>query len=228
MSRRLILLGCVVSAAWLWAADQGWAQMFGSRTLGRTLVGRPNSGGSDADTGTLTGSERFLRGNRQRTQFVGADTADLPRFVGSVQSRTMGEVQSAMTGFRVEQGTNVNLTAAAGGLRRTNIERPRLTVGFEATGRSSEAIRQTLEQQLARSPSLASIGPVEVLVEGQTAILRGTVVSAQDAELAALVVGFEPGIDQVRNELTIAPPGQIWAPGTPPRPRRPEPANLGP
>ena len=45
---------------------------------------------------------------------------------------------------------------------------------------------------------------IEVSVAGRTAILRGEVTSASERDLAELVVGFEPGISNVKNELAVA------------------------
>jgi hypothetical protein len=44
---------------------------------------------------------------------------------------------------------------------------------------------------------------VQVLLAGDTAILRGTVASQRIAELVINVLSFEPGIDRVDNQLTV-------------------------
>lgn len=84
-------------AAWcvvLWGASataygQTGGGMFGSRNMGssvsagsRTMSGGSNPGGAGSTTqsqqgvGSITGSERFVRDNRQAGAFVGADGAD--------------------------------------------------------------------------------------------------------------------------------------------------------
>jgi hypothetical protein len=53
------------------------------------------------------------------------------------------------------------------------------------------------------------MGSVNIEMEGQTAVLRGQVATAQDREqdraLVARMLLLEPGISDVRNELTFAP-----------------------
>lgn len=189
-------------AGWLMVAGHADAQMFGSRTLGQTLS-RRSSPAAAAAVGTLTGGERFVRSNRRRTDFVGSDALELARFIGRVQGLTRGPVQSTMTGFRVEQAPNANRAAPPAALRRAPVYAPRLELAEPVSGPAPETVGRRLESQLARSPALALFGPVEVWVEGGTAILRGEAASARDAELAALVVAMEPGVERVQNELII-------------------------
>jgi hypothetical protein len=188
-------------AGWLMVAAHADAQMFGSRTLGQTLSRRPSP--AAAAVGTLTGGERFVRSNRRRTDFVGSDALELARFVGRIRGLTRGAAQSSMTGFRVEQAPDANRTAPPAALRRAPVYAPRLELAESFSGPAPETVRRRLENQLARSPGLALYGPVEVWVEGGTAILRGEAASARDAEMAALVVAMEPGVERVQNELII-------------------------
>jgi hypothetical protein len=44
---------------------------------------------------------------------------------------------------------------------------------------------------------------VSVVFEGGYAVLRGEVSSNREAELIETMLGFEPGVDRVRNELVV-------------------------
>jgi len=199
--RRLVVVAIgLVGAVGPWAVEDATAQLFGQRPLGRTLSRRV--GARAGAGGTLTGRERFIRGNRSRTDFVGTDARDERPFVGRMQGHTRGAIRSGTTGFHLQEGPDVNRSAPRATGPRMPVYPPRLRLGFNLPSerqRSHEATRQ-LDQSLA----LASLGRIEVSVEGETAILRGEVASEHDAELAELVVRFEPGISDVRNALTIA------------------------
>jgi hypothetical protein len=197
---RVVILGLAGMALWI---EPAAAQMFGSRRLGGTLGRRPAPG--DATGGTLTGVERFIRANRRRTDFVGPDTFEQQFFVGGVGGRVSGPVRSAVEGLRIERGPAGAQSAPSGAARPTGISAPRLQVAFPVTETRAEDLQARLTEQLERSPSLGEGGTIEVLVSGRTAILRGEVVSEQDAVLAELLVGMEPGISEVRNELRWTP-----------------------
>ena len=56
-------------------------------------------------------------------------------------------------------------------------------------------IRERVEQ--------VSGGNVNVVMSGNTAILRGTVNSVRTSELLTQLLSFEPGINGVKNELVV-------------------------
>jgi len=93
-------------------------------------------------------------------------------------------------------------------------------------GRAS-AISAKLSNELSSSPTIGAYGPVTVQLYGKTALLRGTVASEHDRDLAAELAMLEPGVDQVRNELRVASvltPPQGSVPSAPaPNPLAPAP-----
>jgi hypothetical protein len=208
MLYRAILLLLPLAAVSL-ASESASAQMFGSRNLGNPLAKRANPG---TDTGTIRGNERFIRGNRGRNDFVGSDVRDLAGFVGSQLATTTlapppppGQVDLESAASRI----NRPLT------RRTRnvLYSPRLTVGFDYTPAPNADLAARLKEHLDLTPTVSQAGELSVSVEGSTAILTGTVSSAHDRELAELLVRFEPGVEDVRNEVVVAPRS------TPPLPR---------
>ncbi|HUT95440.1 MAG TPA: BON domain-containing protein [Thermoguttaceae bacterium] len=59
--------------------------------------------------------------------------------------------------------------------------------------------------RLEKSSWLRPQSPMEVAIEGGTAILRGVVATEHDRVLAERVAKLEPGVRQVENLLTLAP-----------------------
>ncbi len=208
----------LVIASWLFAA-QVQAQMFGSRSAGGGLGG--NSQGTDVGgVGTLNFNERFIRGNRRSGSFVGGDSKDRRGFVGSQQGGQTGRARPTISRPRPSSAPDANRTAAAAGRSHSGLYEPRLSVAFEVTRRSEEAIAEDLARLLEASPGFHSTSRIEVSVAGAIATLRGEVASERDRTLAERLILFEPGIDSVRNELKVKPPSQGPAEYLPPDQKR--------
>lgn len=188
------------------------AQMFGARTLGRPVAGRGQpAGGADSiqDVGVVTGAERFLRDNRGRGDFVGATQGSLDGFVGRRDAIGTGRVRAATETLRpeVDRSPRINrpLTQPAKGA----MDNPRLVLDAlpppsqtPLPGESTDSFRPNLQQRLS-----TIVGdPIEVIRNGDVAIIRGEVDSAETADRLALILSFEPRIYEVRNELRIRLP----------------------
>jgi osmotically-inducible protein OsmY len=94
---------------------------------------------------------------------------------------------------------------AQGGSANTPSISTQLTVGFESRASDTQKFSTLLAQRLARLPALHWSSPGQIEVQGQTVILRGTVATEHDRDLAERVVRLEPGVDQVQNQLVVAP-----------------------
>ena len=77
----------LASLAVLAVVSEAQAQLFGERSIGGSSVTRRSRPG-DTQAGTVTGSERFLRDNREDGNFIGADSRDTRAFVGAQQATT--------------------------------------------------------------------------------------------------------------------------------------------
>lgn len=189
---QLVFFGILVATL----AIPGQAQMFGERSLGGTQ-------------GMLQGNERFLRGNRSRRDFVGADRVEQSSFVGAQQAIASGRVRSAVEGLAIEAINARRVNRPLPPLPTRGMYHPRLEldsslsndVDNDVSLRAARAYSQ-LEERIRR------VGGenVEILFSESTAILRGTVDSVRTAQVLAQLLLFEPGIDNVQNELvTISP-----------------------
>jgi hypothetical protein len=202
--------------------------MFGDRNLGGFLSRQtPDSAVSNPaesmihDSGSLTGTERFLRGNRRLTDYIGTDTGDARRFVGETQARqlrTLPAAAAAREPVIPEVNRQVNEGAAA-----QRPYPPQLVLGPDLSGPTTTAVVSGLERHLSRS-SIRWVTQFEVSLVGRTAVLRGAVATERDRALAEALVRFEPGISDVQNDLRVAPPG--LRPVTPEPLPAPEPESL--
>jgi len=238
MTRKIVLLAATLAASSLLAGGAR-AQLFGERTLGRSLS-RQNSPSTARGTTTarttgrttntpaaksapgestpslMSEGARFIRGNRAASDFVGAGTAETRRFVGSEQAGAdAGEIRSAIDDLQVEAAPDANQTAGAVRTPRVPMNAPRLRVDFDFSPQATMEVSDQLTRRLQTALLRTGTSRIEVSVAGGEAILRGEVASARDRKLAELLVGFEPGIASVRNQLAVRPAG-LPAPPPPP------------
>ena len=176
------------------------AQLFGERNFGKPLSVRPKPG---TTVGAVGGTERFVRGNRRPSDFIGIDSTDPRAFVGSQRGTATGQVRAATEDLRPQRDVNpAQLNPALPPRRRGQMYLPRLELGFRVIPRPEERLETTLARRLhtleERFPS------VEVDVTDGVATLRGTAGSSEDRRLAEVMVQLEPGIQAVRNELAVS------------------------
>jgi len=175
--------------------------------------------------GTVTSDRRFVRGQRDRTDFVGSDRGDSATFVGAAQGQTQGTVTSSTTGLREQTRRIVNLPR--GPQSTTGVYLPRLSLNpataapTTAAGRIQKLSRQYRELRTRgtdSSPDAPQQAPqpdvsrrfitrlrakIEVSLEGRVATLHGVAASEHDRRLAGLLATFEPGIDSVNNQIQV-------------------------
>ena len=207
------LTGGILVASLVAGVPPAQGQLFGKRMFGQTLsrrVGPGNLGSPAGDTaGTLTGAERFVRGNRRAGEFVGINSRAGQDFVGrdpSAEGGRSGNVSTSRgrqrtpgAGRRSGSRLNPRLRPVKPGF----MYHPRLDVAFQVdpppTAWRADQLKSRLEQSLQGFVDQ----PFEVTVEGRTATLRGVVDSQDSRELAEILATFEPGISQVENQLTV-------------------------
>ena len=178
------------------------AQLFGSRSLGSPIQARGSSAPGGAQAGRIQGNERFLRGNRSRAEFVGADQRDTGGFVGNELGRASGRIMSATAGLREAPDQTRRINRPLDYPDLDEMYHPRLTVVAGETNPPPN-VASRFQQELTRSAYFASQCRFEVSVVKRMATLRGEVTSAKEADLAGLLALFEPGISSVRNNLRV-------------------------
>jgi hypothetical protein len=74
-----------------------------------------------------------------------------------------------------------------------------------ATARSA-----AIQSRLAKVPTtVAGASGIQVVMEGRTAVLRGSVASQADDRMMQRMVSLEPGVSNVRSELNYPGKGEI-------------------
>lgn len=232
MIRPLISIVVVAFAATASAQTRSYSSgtqvngLFGSNTLGGNSS---TSTGQSVSTGNrLTGSaqanvattntnvaESAIANTRQQTQgaFVGADSADTGNFL-SRQTTTAGGAtnfgarsgQGGLSGLSQLQSLFQQNQQGFNGQNQSQSMpqiRVALRLGFRPQPTSTTRL-QKFESRLTSLPGMRFVGSPEVLMEGRTAVLRGTVASEDDRELAEALAKMEPDVLEVRNELVVA------------------------
>ena len=191
----LLLLTLVVSSG------DVYGQLFGERTIGRTLTSAPNA-------------RIPARLRRPPSVFVGPDRQDTRRFIGAGQVGPRGAIRSAVTGVPVNSDSSAAINTALPQASQDRAYWPRLSIeGLETRPLTASEVnakmRHRFEGWMGRD--------ITVSVVGRTAILRGTVATAKERRLAAILAKFEPGVSTVRNDLKVA--DGTASPATLPSPR---------
>lgn len=209
------------------------AQMFGQRSLGGTLRPQPRPGqaaatAAETATGEIEGTERFLRGNRSRRDFVGSDRREQAGFVGSQQALGSGRVVAATESLQAEADPTARVNPPLPALPPKSMYYPRLRLDANSFAAFGSALRQArLEAINSNINSMVGVitlppadkyritpeqrvttfskGSVQLTRSGEKAILIGTVSSAEEAERLKILLSFEPGIYEVENQVTIKP-----------------------
>lgn len=202
-------------------AETAEAQLFGQRQLGRPFGQRAKP--DDAVGGKVTGSERYVRGNRQSTDFVGADPTDSGGFVGIQQATPIGRVRSAAESLRTRRRNRRQLNPRYPRQTRNTLYAPRLTVSPSFTLRPAESAQTNLTSSFRDPGTLSRLGNIQIAVRDRRATLTGTVPSEDARSLAEALSMLEPGIEAVQNDLkiSVAVPPQPGQPFVPPSPQPP-------
>ncbi len=201
-------IGGLALAVLLLCDTAAHAQLFGARQMGNPLIRQNAAGGGEfaGTVGMVQGNERFIRGNRRASDFVGADNREAQGFVGQVNAANLNAAQvptTLGTQRRPNQAPQINRPAQRH--RPNTLHYPPLELGFQPEPEALQQLAASAAERIAQSLDERFGSRIEVSVEERTAILRGEVDSADASRLAALMAGFEPGISTVRNELRVNP-----------------------
>lgn len=187
---------------------------------GQTGTGTTGTGQTDT-IGQITGSERFLRENRDPGQLVGG--------AGQGVGLQRGQTSSTGMGTSGMFGTQGGFNSMMGGFNSMNPMGSLYTAGLmNSLSRQRQQLRVPLrlgpdsfpffpgtaapvstgpnlrvQNRLARIPQLKGGGSIKVEMQDKVAILRGQVQSQHDRDLVGRVVLLEPGVADVKNELQV-------------------------
>jgi hypothetical protein len=125
---------------------------------------------------------------------------------------TIANTSSQLTGGVGSASIMTGSLSNSGGYSSSSMYRPTYSVSdAPAIYRPTPIIvtplqpRADLQQVLTRSSALSSKDSLQVMSNGRIIVLRGTVVSEHDRQVAEGLVRLSPGVSDVLNEITVQP-----------------------
>jgi osmotically-inducible protein OsmY len=201
-------------------ASQG--QGFGGNAMGSGFGQGQGTGFNNLQSvGVGTGAGGF-----SPQSFVGGDPSMMGTFVGGAIQGANGQ-RTGMNGMNGMNGLNglngqmgfgqnrnnrqnqqqrQNLGGGqnnARGTTSTRSVRTSYVIDFSHPEITTSKVATKLTTELSKSRALSAIGPIDVQMEGRTAILRGVVATDYDRSLAERLALLEPGVAQIQNELEV-------------------------
>jgi len=210
--------------------------MFGSTTLGSTSGSSPQSLGQGMTTGMSSGSTQSGSGqggitNTQtqvmqgggpvnvqaggNTGFIGQSSQNnAQNFYASGQGARGNQSFSALSQLMTKaRGNQFNQqqaqkNARTGQQAQSQFRVP-LRIGFVPQPVNPSNITAVFPGRLTKIAGLSGLGRIQASLEGRTAVLRGTVATEADRQLAEGLARLEPEVMAVRNELVVGNPGSL-------------------
>ncbi len=168
-----------------------------------------NFASSSSTGGSTTGSTGGGGGGKGATTGTGFSTTfnSGSGLIETVKSNSLSQPLFAVT--TTTTTTSLGSTNPASGFSTYGTPRAPAyvtAIGFDAprTLVDQSALQTELQQLLQRSDSLKGRA-VEVLVQGSTVTLRGTLPSERQRRVAEGMVRLTPGVREVRNEIQVPP-----------------------
>jgi len=195
---------------------------FGSGTsstrnsLGASIGGTPGNRttSAQADVGQVTGSERFLRENRQPGQFVGADNTDAANLRSQAQGQNFGGLGGLGPLGAFANQNQFNPQGQGNTANQRTVRTP-IRLGFTPSRTPPAQLAGRLQVRFTKIPQLENAAVIAVQVQGKTVVLSGVAASDYARDLAARLAMLEPGVGAVQNDLIVDPEAAMRSPVAP-------------
>ena len=183
-----------------------------------------SSSGFGSQTGSMGGQSSVGGQSRQAGSFIGVSSDQMSgrNFIGAAAANGAtgtGQGMQGLSGNTGMQGLNSRNSSPTqgnsgqsqngqgngqGNGRSSSSIRMALVVGFQNSSSTSRQFNSSLAVRLAGLPGLHWRTPSQIEIQGRLAILRGSVATEHDRDLAERVARLEAGVDQVQNQLVVA------------------------
>jgi hypothetical protein len=100
----------------------------------------------------------------------------------------------------------MNQAGTGAGTQQKTTVRPQMVVAFDHPRPDVDTTQLAITTRFGKLASKNQFKSVEVDTDGNTVVLRGEVDSARTSRLATILARMEPGVKNVRNELTVTEP----------------------
>ena len=221
-AKKLIYVTLIVASISWFAMPESFAQ---TTTAGGTGTGGFGDTGQDASAqntggqntganaagGLRTADEAFS--NVQRGDTIGSTAGTGASFSGASAANGAGGGLGGLGGgfgggfggFGGLGGIFGN-QGVGGGQSSQPAIRTRLRSAVEVTPPLQTQIQQSANRRFYQVPARAGLQNVSVVVEGQTAIVTGTVSSERERRMSELLMRLEPGVRNVDNRTRVVSP----------------------
>ncbi len=160
-----------------------------------------------------TGSSDNFTIQRDANAFIGGSATN---FLGGQTAAGLGGLGGGAIGrggFGGLGGFGRGNTGFGNQLNNQNATKPqirfRITLGFSHPRPAGTKVSAQFARRLTRIPQLPSARSVAVTMEDRTAVLAGEVATEHEKTLIEKLAMMEPGVAEVRNELTVKAPSEL-------------------
>lgn len=187
----------------------GGSNSFGASGFGGSGFGiGGQAAGGAGNSGFMLGAQgqsQFMLG-QQGAGFVGRGTQNgagtfLGGQAGQQQQSLMNNLNRNLLN---QQNRNANANRGAAGSNMPQVQ-VSLRVGFEYSQPATSALNAQLSSGRVSRILNSRVTDPNLEIVGQTVILRGTVASESEKELAEAILSLQPGVTTVRNDLVVVP-----------------------
>ncbi len=180
----------------------GMGQMGGAGQMGQFGGGQNGQAGANGAAANPFGSGGMLGGANSFGGLAGAALMNrgMQNSMGGMGMGGMGMGMGGMGGRGARGGMNSQSQNQSSNKPKI---RASVKLGFEVAAPSNAATTRLVNDRISRTPS-PIFDNVTVVMEGRTAVIRGEVDSPASAKTIERYLSLEPGIDAVKNELTLA------------------------
>jgi hypothetical protein len=184
--------------------------MSGNSTQGGSGANNNGTGGSGG-TGGISGPQNLQAGGL--TGFIGNSSANNAGPFNATGQRGQGnqnfnQLSQLMTKSRQNQFNAQQAQKASKTANQAQAQfRVPLRLGFQPQPIQPQRFGPIVSTRLTKIPGLTKLGPIEASLENTTVVLRGTVATEADRQLAEGLARLEPEAMAVRNELVVGSSG---------------------
>jgi hypothetical protein len=176
--------------------SSGFGGGFGNSGFGNSMSGNSGFGGG-------FGNSQYGGGQN----FVGRDASDI--------ANTFGQMGKAGTQYFNQMNRQMNRNNSSKRQTNKTIQNPaqpmrvEVRVAFDTPQLSSNQLATTVRTRLAKILAEHKMTQPVLTMEGDTAVISGVAASEHERDVIAGLVEIEPGVRDVRNEMTVATPATV-------------------
>ncbi len=184
----------------------GFGSGLGNSGSGMGGFGNNGFGGGSAFGNSGFGNSGYGGGYGSTQNFIGRDAGDMMATFGQM-NRNMQSMNNTMNRSmnrgNSRRSSSGNKRTAQGDAPPVRVE---VKVTFNPPRPTADQMTATIRNRLGKILADRKIAQPTFIMEGDTAVVGGVAASEGDRDLISQLLAIEPGVRNVRNEMTINPP----------------------